>query len=268
MNRMHEANRRLWDETLAGEFQQQSEETGVWRRCVDDPDLAFDCEALSLIEEFVRDLSGKDVCVVGSGDNLASFALAGQGADVKSVDQSQRQLDVASKRARDLGLSITFVRSDATDLSCLEPSQFDLVCSTNGFFVWISDLNGLFAEIQRILKPGGFYVFYDTHPFQRPWRDVQNAAEMEKTYFDTGPFRDSEDGPCKFHWTMGDVLNSLADAGLSVRRLRESLARDSSYWEAGKWYVPGSQPSLLDWKVNPRAGLPSWLLVAAQKISV
>ncbi|MFC1525592.1 hypothetical protein ACFL6X_02150 [Candidatus Latescibacterota bacterium] len=26
---------------------------------------------------------------------------------------------------------------------------------------------------------------------------------------------------CRFHWTLADLLNSLADVGLSLRRLRE-----------------------------------------------
>jgi len=89
---------------------------------------------------------------------------------------------------------------------------------------------------------------------------------MEKPYFDTGPFHESEDGPFTFHWTMGDVLNAIADAGFTRRRLREHVAQDSGFWEGQpKWYLPGSKPDLLDWKVNPRAGLPVWLLVAAQK---
>lgn len=266
MNRMHEANRHYWNETLAKEFQQQSDESGLWRRCPREPSLAFDCEALEVIRVFVEDLAGKDVCIVGSGDNHASFALAGLGAKVTSIDQSEKQLEVASRRASELGLSITFVQSDATDLGCLDSSEFDLVCTTNGFFVWISDLDSLFGEIQRILRSRGFYVFYDIHPFQRPWKDVRNVTEMEKPYFETGPFQESEDGPFNFHWTMGDLLNSLADAGFTLRRLCESPAKDSGFWEGGKWYVPGSQPSLLDWKVNPRAGLPVWLMVAAQKI--
>ena len=38
--------------------------------------LAFDCGALELIAELVGRLGGKDVCIIGSGDNHAAFALA------------------------------------------------------------------------------------------------------------------------------------------------------------------------------------------------
>ena len=140
-----------------------------------------------------------------------------------------------------------------TDLADIPSAEFDLVCSTNGFFVWIADLAALFGEVQRILKPGGFYVFYDIHPFQRPWGDMEGEPTVDKAYGDTGPFSDSEDGPFNFHWTMGDLLNALADAGLSLSRLRECPPKEGSSWD-GTWYF--------------QAGLPVWLIGAAQKIAI
>ena len=63
---------------------------------------------------------------------------------------------------------------------------------------------------------------------------------------------------------MGDLLNSLTDAGFTLRRLCECPAQDSRYWD-GVPYLAGSRPDLLDWRINPLAGLPVWLAVAAQK---
>ena len=267
MNRMHEANRQYWNSTRASKTERQSEEAGLWRFCTREPDLAFDCEILEIIQEFLEDLAEKDVCIIGSGDNHSAFALAGLGAKVTSIDQSEKQLEVASRRASELGLPITFIQADATNLQSLGDSGFDLVCSTNGFFIWIADLGSLFNEVHRILRPQGFYVFYDIHPFQRPWKDELSVIEMQKPYFRTGPFSKSEEGPYTFHWTMGDLLNPLAEAGFTLRRMCESAAENSRFWE-GTGYLPGSQPSLLDWKINPLAGIPVWLTVAAQKIPI
>ena len=136
MNRIHEANRQYWNSTRASKTERQTENAGLWQLCCKEPNLAFDCEALEIIHEFVADLDGKDVCIIGSGDNHAAFALAGLGAKVTSIDQSEKQLEVASRRASELDLSITFIQADATDLDCLGSSGFDLVCSTNGFFIW------------------------------------------------------------------------------------------------------------------------------------
>jgi SAM-dependent methyltransferase len=264
MNEIHESNRRHWDRTVR-KWKELRDEDGLWQRCHKEPDLAFEGGALELLREVAGDdLTEKDVCLVGSGDNYAAFALAGLGARVTSTDISQRQLDVASDRARQLGLSITFVQADAANLQSLENSSFDLVCSTNGFFVWIADLQGVFNEVFRILRPGGFYVFYDVHPFLRPWKDQIGPIKMEKPYWETGPFVDSECETFEFNWTLADLLNPLAKSGLILWRILESPAEDSRFWQ-GYSYVPGTNNRLLDWRENPRAGLPVWLTVAVQR---
>ena len=239
MNKMHRANRTYWD-NLSSEWKAGRDEDGLWKLIRANPELAFEGEALEMIKEFVGGLNGKRVCVIGSGDNYAAFALAGLGATVTSTDISEPQLDVARQRARELGLDIRFVRCDAVDLASASVGEFDLVCSTNGFFVWIADLDALFASVSRVLKPGGYYIFYDIHPFLRPWKD-QVAIEMERTYFETGPFQSGAAGDPSytFHWTISDIINSLGKNGLSVRRMAESAAKDSRFWE-GSSYLPGN----------------------------
>jgi SAM-dependent methyltransferase len=259
---MHEANRRYWD-WLSSEWKALRERDGLWRRCASEPELAFGGGALELIRDYCGDLAGRDVCVVGSGDNYAAFALAGLGARITSTDISQRQLDVARERAQQLRLDITFVRADAAGLDPLSDADFDLVCSTNGFFVWISELGQVFTAVQRVLRPGGYYVFYDVHPFQRPWLDQVSPLEMQQSYWEVGPHRD-DDGSIEFTWTLGDLLNPLVEAGLMLRRVVESPAQDSRFWQ-GASYERGTEAGLLDWRQNPRAGLPVWLTVCAQK---
>ncbi len=265
MNDMHEANRQYWD-ALASDWQQLRDEDQLWRRCHREPSLAFDGAALEMIREFTGGLTDKDVCVIGSGDNLAAFALAGMGANVTSTDISAQQLVVARVRAAALGLDIAFVQCDAAGLAPLADRSFDLVCSTNGFFVWIAHLTQVFSAVCRVLRAGGHYVFYDVHPFLRPWKDQRDPIEMEKPYFETGPFESTDSGypVYEFNWTLGDLVNPMLDAGLALRKLAESPARDSRFWE-GFSYLPGTDASLLDWHTNARAGLPVWLTVAAQK---
>ena len=263
MNTMHDSNRRYWD-GAAAEWERLSDAGGLWQRCAKEPDLAFAGGALELIREFGGDLSGKDVCVVGSGDNYAAFALSGLGANVTSIDISERRLEMASKRAERLELPITFVQADAADLTPVGDAGFDLVFSSNGFFVWIADLHAVFSEIFRILHPGGHYVFFDIHPFQRPWKDQLRPIEVGKSYWETGPFGNGEDGSFEFHWTLAEILNPLTDSGLILRRILESPAKDSRYWQ-GRSYLPGTDESLLDWNENPRAALPVWLAAAARK---
>jgi SAM-dependent methyltransferase len=262
-NDMHEANRQHWN-AAAGWWRKLRDRDGLWRRCPQEPALAFDGSALETIQDALGDLAGKAVCVIGSGDNYAAFALAGLGAAVTSVDISEEQLKVGADRARELGLEINFVRADATALEPLGDATFDLVCSSNGFFVWISEPAKVFAQVHRVLRPGGWYVFYDTHPFQRPWKDQVEPIEMEKAYWDTGPFEEeNDDVTYEFNWTMADMLNPLAASGLVLRRVIESPAK-ARFWQDHSYLADGDD-SLLDWRNNPRAGLPAWLTVAAQR---
>jgi ubiquinone/menaquinone biosynthesis C-methylase UbiE len=259
---MHKANKSYWDNISSG-WKALRERDGLWQRCPGEPELAFEGDALGVIQTFCGDMAGQEVCVIGSGDNYAAFALSGLGAHVTSTDISQRQLNVARERAQSLGLDMDFVRADAADLTPLPSETFDLVCSTNGFFVWIAQPARVFSEVRRILKSGGCYIFYDIHPFQRPWRDQVNPIQMEKPYWDTGPYTDDADGTFEFNWTLADLLNPLAEAGLVLRRIIESPAKDARFWE-GHSYEPGMNSTLMDWRGNPRAGLPVWLTVCAQ----
>ncbi|MDD9948608.1 MAG: class I SAM-dependent methyltransferase [candidate division Zixibacteria bacterium] len=240
------------------------ERDGLWRRCPVEPELGFAGGAFELIGSLVGDLEGKKVCVIGSGDNFAAFALAGMKAHVTSIDISERQLETASARADQLGLAIDFVRADATDLDTIADRSFELVCSTNGFFVWIAYLKTVFQEVYRVLKPGGHYIFYDIHPYQRPWKDGAASIEVEKTYWHTGPYRDHKDGTFEYNWTLGEILNPLTDTGFVLRRILERPAGDENFWE-GSSFLPCRDGRLLDWQENPLAALPVWLSVALQK---
>ncbi|MDP6360175.1 MAG: class I SAM-dependent methyltransferase [Planctomycetota bacterium] len=262
---MHEANRSHWDSASA-DWQRLRDQDQLWRECPQEPALAFREETLNLILEFIGELEGKRVCVIGSGDNYAAFALAGMGAVVTSTDISKQQLRVAISRAEELGLTIDFIRADAADLASVGDAEFDLVCSTNGFFVWIAEPGRVFSAVNAVLKPGGHYIFYDIHPFMRPWKNQTSPIEMEKPYFETGPFEhDGSTGRTyEFNWTLSDIVNPLLESGLVLRRIAEAPSQDSRFWQDHS-YVPGTDDSLLDWKSNPRAGLPVWMTLAAEK---
>ena len=265
MNSKHDSNRRHWNEA-AKWWEELRDKDGLWQRCPNEPDLGFAGGALQLIREVVGNIAGKDACVIGSGDNYTAFALAGMGANVTSIDISEQQLEVAARRAEQLGLSIAFVQADAADLKSIGDKGFDLVCSSNGFFVWIADLHAVFNEILRILRPEGHYVFYDIHPFQRPWKDQIRPIEVEKPYWKTGPIVNEKDGTFVFNWTLADILNPVATSGFILRQILERPAEDSRYWQDAS-YLSETDERLLDWNENPRAALPVWLTVALQRPS-
>lgn len=253
MNRYHEANRQGWDAVSDG-WQANIDTQGLWRRCHLEPELALAQEELA----YLRDVAGKSVCVLGSGDNLVAFALAGLGAHVTSVDISQTQLDTAARRADELALTIRFIRADVTDLREIEDESFDLVYTGGHVAVWVSDLNRYYAEAGRILKPSGTCLVNEYHPFRRIWKWGAPRLELECGYLNRGPFEydrsDQVDGAepgsfpsFEFNWTVSDYVAAMQAAGCELLSLQE-------FGDAQQ-----------DWEGTPLAGLPECLLLVGSK---
>jgi len=253
VNEIHEANKKRWD-AASNRWAEGADSRGLWRRCPKEPHLALCDKAL----DYLRDISGKRVCVLGSGNNEAVFALAGLGAAVTSVDISQNQLDVAEQRSAELGLSVAFVQADVTDLSTFAEDSFDIVYTGGHVAVWVSDLQTYYTEAVRILTPGGLLVIDEYHPFRRIWKESKDALIVEASYFERGPFEYdlSEDilgktpGLLKsyeFHWTIGDYVNAVLRTGCCLLLVDEH----------GK--------EVADWEGAPLHGLPEFLLLIARK---
>jgi len=111
IDQMHTSNKNLWNRS-AKLWGKRADDRGLWRKCHEEPRLVL-CDK---VMEVLKGVSGKRVCVLGSGDNEVVFAMAGLGARVTSVDISQAQLDIASGRTKKLGLDITFKQADVIDL--------------------------------------------------------------------------------------------------------------------------------------------------------
>jgi SAM-dependent methyltransferase len=252
-NAWHEANRRGWD-AVSPHWQQADVIESQWRRCPGEPELVLHPEEL----EYLAGIAGKAACVLGSGDNLVVFALAGLGARVTSVDISQAQLEIAAGRAKELGLDITFLRADVTDLRALPDVTFDVVYTGGHVAVWVSDLWRYYAEAVRILKPGGLFIVNEYHPVRRIWKYQEDRLELDFGYFDRGPhaYDRSDEVPgaepgslpsYEFHWTVSDLVTAVMAAGCELVGLRE---------------VGDEQKG---WETPPVAGLPEDLLIVGRK---
>ena len=181
MNAYHQANQERW-EASSKNWKEMHDQRGTWRICHQDPSLVFWERELA----HFKNIKDKKVAVLGSGDNLAVFALAGLGAQVTSVDISFNQLKIAKERADELGLDIRFVQSDVTNLSVLSDDQFDLVYTGGHVAVWVSDLFLYYKEATRILKSGGLFMVNEYHPFRRIWKEGVGHLEVGYDYYDRG----------------------------------------------------------------------------------
>ena len=116
-----------------------------------------------------------DLCS-GTGD--VAFALADQGrpAEVVATDFVPEMLAVAEKKAaaRPPAVPVSFSVADAQDLP-FDDASFDVVTVAFGVRN-LPERERNFAEVLRVLKPGGRYVIleFSTPPFA-PWRGVYHV---------------------------------------------------------------------------------------------
>jgi SAM-dependent methyltransferase len=230
MNKYHATNRNRWN-IGSPQWAAMHDQRGTWRIAHQQPEAVFVAQELELL----GDIAGLSAAVLGSGDNLAVFALAGMGARVTSVDISSGQLEVAGRRAAELGLDVTFVEADVTDL------------------------RAYYREALRILRSDGLLLVNEYHPFRRVWKDLGTTLEVGLRYFDNSPreYQASEhvigDRPgeveqYEFHWTVAQYLNAVIEQGAELVKFEE-------IGDAAE-----------GWEYAPMDGLPQMLLIAGRKL--
>lgn len=106
---------------------------------------------------------GERVVDVGSGAGFDSFVAAAQvgpEGSVVGVDMTDEMLSKARGNARRIGLGNVVFRKGLAEQLPLEDSSADVVIS-NGVFNLCADKRKVFAEVARVLAPGGWLQFAD-----------------------------------------------------------------------------------------------------------
>jgi SAM-dependent methyltransferase len=177
-----------------------------------------------------------------SGTGRADTALPGGAIRVVGIDPTWAQIDVA----REKGGGPLYARAAAAALPFPDGS-FDAVVACL-VFEHISDAGRAFAEVGRVLAPGGRFLLFLNHPLlQTPgsgWIDDQILGEQ---YWRVGPYLREDtvleevekDVVLPFvHRPLSWYVNGLAEVGLLVHRMEEPapppgfLARAHEYRDA------------------------------------
>jgi SAM-dependent methyltransferase len=120
--------------------------------------------------------------------------------------------------------------SDAADLAFLRADSIDLAFSA-GMLSELEDVDRLFRQVHRVLRPGAPFVFAYEHPVALcAGRDEQGPGglplgnlEVRRSYFDLGPIELVREGEKLTVWprTIADVFAALHRAGYRVDALIE-----------------------------------------------
>ena len=214
------ANRGWWD-SQADEYQS---EHGEFLR-----DVGFVWGPEGLQESTARllgDVRGRQVLEVGCGAGQCARWLRAEGAHAVGVDLSFRQLQHARRIDQATGVTVPVATADAAALP-FRTATFDVACSAYGALPFVADLDAVLAEVARVLRDGGRWVFSVSHPIRWAFLDDPGPAGLtvEHSYFDRTPYVETDQAGrvtyAEYHRTLGDWVGALTRAGFVLRELVE-----------------------------------------------
>lgn len=205
------------------------------------------------------DVRGARVLEVGAGAAQGTRWLrAVAGADAVATDVSAGMLAAAARLDAAAGTRTPLVQADARALP-FAARTFDVAFTAFGALPFVPDAQRVHAEVARVLRPGGRWVFSVTHPLRWAFPDDPGPGGLTATrsYFDRRPYVESTaDGRvlyAEYHRTVGDHVADVVAAGLVVDGLVEPP------WPAGHTRVWGG------WGPVRGARLPGTLIVRAHR---
>jgi 2-polyprenyl-3-methyl-5-hydroxy-6-metoxy-1,4-benzoquinol methylase len=96
---------------------------------------------------------GDKILEIGCGIGTIVFELAKRGYDVRGTDLSQVAIEYGRSKYKDIPLQV-----QPAEALAFEDGAFDVVLSFD-LFEHIARIDRHVAEVRRVLKPGGYYLF-------------------------------------------------------------------------------------------------------------
>lgn len=265
----HEDNRRSWNAATAAHNSHKADQAAFFRS---GGSTLFPEEM-----ELLGDLTGKTLAHLQCNAGQDTLSLARLGATVTGVDISDTAIEFGTKLAADSGIAATFIRSDVYDWLATTEERFDIVFSSYGAVIWLSDIQLWAKGLARVLKPGGRFVLMEFHPFpmifDMDWKPAYSYFQgTEGTHFENGvgdyvamsgaaltpsgyqegvkDFINPHPGH-EFNWGVGEIITALAQADLTIRRVQEypyfnaaKLFNEMRAGEGNRYFPPDHMPSL------------------------
>ncbi|MDX1461696.1 MAG: class I SAM-dependent methyltransferase [Marinirhabdus sp.] len=180
------------------------------------------------------DVSGKSLLHLQCHFGQDTLSWTRMGARCTGVDISEEGIALAQQLSKELDVEAAFVCCNVLDTSAMISETFDIVFTSYGTIGWLPDLKPWAQMISERLKPGGVFYMVDFHPIAWMYDytvsppilkygyQQQEAIyeEYEGTYTDSG---EQSMVSKEYGWNhgLGEVVTSLAEAGLQIEFLRE-----------------------------------------------
>ncbi|MGN8246207.1 class I SAM-dependent methyltransferase [Cellulomonas soli] len=186
------------------------------------------------------DVAGATVLEVGAGAAQCSRWLAGHGVRVVATDVSGGMLHAGRRYDALTGTRTSLVQADARALPFADTS-FDVAFTAFGALPFVPDTARVHAEVARVLRPGGRWVFAVTHPVRWAFPDDpgEHGLTATRSYFDRRPYvetgRSGRVLYAEYHRTLGDHVTDLVEAGFVLDRLVEPTWPEGHTRTWGGW---------------------------------
>ncbi|WP_420862865.1 class I SAM-dependent methyltransferase [Algirhabdus cladophorae] len=201
------------------------------------------------------DVAGKDVAQMccNNGRELLSAKNMGAARCV-GFDGAQNFLDQGCALAKAANLDVQFEWCDAYEIPPQFHGTFDIVMITIGVLGWMPDIDGFFASVAQLLKPGGALFIHEHHPVTVMVKPgpAEAPVEWELSYFASAPYVDTNgldyyggtryDALPNYSYShkLSDILMGAVKCGLLLEDFEERPDHISNAW----WNVEASDIGL------------------------
>ncbi|MFS8098483.1 class I SAM-dependent methyltransferase [Lentzea alba] len=175
---------------------------------------------------FLGEVAGQNVLEVGCGSAPCARWLKANKANVTALDISEGMLRHARENNAKTGIEIPLVQASADQLP-FRTGSFDAACSAFGAVPFVADVQEVFSEVARVLRPGSPWVFAVNHPMRWIFPDDPGPLGLTVTqsYFDRTPYVEVDgEGRATYvehHRTLGDYIRALTNTGFVLEDLVE-----------------------------------------------
>lgn len=190
--------------------------------------------------ELIGPVAGKRIIDVACGEGHFTrklAELAKGNVRITGIDISQRLIEIASQKNTQFPDSITYMVGDASAMHGVPSNSYDIaVC--NMALMFIKRYEEVFAEVSRVLRPGGAFVFSLLHPcFLTPgsdWIVEERGGKLERVAWRTDNYHlrlvaravmivcDTKE-TYYFCRTLEDYMRAMRASGMVIADLREPL---------------------------------------------
>ena len=227
LKRAFQTNRETWNKKVAIHAKSSFYDLEAFKKGKSSLN-SFELEALG-------DVSGKSLLHFQCHFGQDTLCWSRMGAKCTGVDISEEAIKLARNLNNELQQDAKFVCCNVLDTSQHVSEKFDIVFTSYGVIGWLPNLKPWAKMISKRLKPGGVFYIIEFHPIVWMFDYLKESPELKygynqkeviyEEYKGTYADENSEMLSKEYGWNhgLGEVISSLAEAGLQIEYLHEHL---------------------------------------------